>query len=723
MKSKAHKSPHFKHWIGILVLLAVSVFSVQLNSTYFQTSLLTAKKHAPFDGTVYPIQEVPDWSHTTSTEQKMSYHDIPKSKLISIPTYRNDYLTFASKDLVWGNKQHDVIRNTKITFSVAYAGSYDLTNGGEGKGSHPAVDIKTLAGTPVYAIANGLTTKVGNDSNGFGNHVVIEHQNVPSPDNASQSVDLYSSYSHMSKVFVSQGEVVKKGQVIGEVGATGSATTNHLHFQIDTELAPWHPYWPFTNADAKAAGVSFWEAVTAGVGKDNVYKYTYNPFKWVSSHLNTTAPIAEEEDEEEVAVVVEEEEEEVSAPVAEADEEEEESSVVKIDFSKVEFEVPNVIMIGNNDSIKVSLLDSNGDKVSSPSFDGQITVTVNDSDSAKLNTSFLKPVDFKNGVAELKLYANREAKVRITASIAQKSYESREVSLISSIKPFARFGVVTDGLFSPNSAEKIQIQALDADGVPTPNFNNPGTIELSFSVGNGTFSKSSLDKDDFSQGVAEVEFYGEDGDVVVLATYGKAKAESKVIKAKLFTDLSTAHEYYNAVSYLFKKGTVQGYPDGSFQPSKTVSRVEALKFIFSGMDKGTKPNLKVTFKDAYSGQWYSDFVATANSLGIVQGYPDGTLKPEQGVNRVEFLKMLINTLGVKIDPVVTSDPYDDVNNLSWFAPYVQYAKDTNIFPVEGSKFHPSNPMNRAEVAEVIYRMLLMQSSGAEKYSVLLESSN
>lgn len=716
-----NRKTHLKHWIGILTLMAISVFSVQLNATYFQSSLLTAKKAAPFDGTVYPIQEIPDWSHTTSAEQKMSYHDIPKSKLISIPTYKNDYLIFPSASLVWGNKEHDLIRNTKITYSVAYAGSYDLTNSGEGKGSHPAVDIKTLAGTPVYAIANGVTIKVGNDSNGFGNHLVLEHQNVPDPNGSGQSVDLYSSYSHMSKVFITQGEIVKKGQVIGEVGATGAATTNHLHFQIDNALAPWHPYWPFTNADAKAAGVNFWDAVSAGVGKDNVYKYTYNPFKWIAANLNTSVAVEEEVVEEETpAPVVEEETEVVEEVVVEETEEEEESSVVKIDFAKIDFEIPNVIMIGNNDSIKLTLIDSNGNTVSSPAFDGQINVSVSDEDAAKLNTSFLKPVDFKNGTAELKLYANRETTVRVTATIAQKSFESREVSLISSIKPFARFGVVSDGMFSPKSAEKIQIQALDADGVPTPSFNNSGTIELSFSVGNGTFSKSSLTKDDFVQGVAEVEFYGEDGDAVILATYGKAKAESKVIKAKLFSDLSASHEYYNAVSYLFKKGTVQGYPDGSFQPSKTVTRVEALKFIFSGLDKGTKPNLQVTFKDAYSGQWYSDYVATANTLGIVQGYPDGTLKPEQGVNRVEFLKMLINTLDIEIDPVVTEDPYSDVNNLSWFAPYVQYAKVTNIFPVEGSQFHPANPMNRSEVAEVIYRMLLMKQKGADKYSVLLE---
>lgn len=81
--------------------------------------------------------------------------------------------------------------------------------------------------------------------------------------------------------------------MLGRVGITGITTTPHLHFQIDTADAPFHPYWPFTTAESKAAGMNIFQAVTAGLGSDRALKYTINPMTFSQFYLNgnTNTPL------------------------------------------------------------------------------------------------------------------------------------------------------------------------------------------------------------------------------------------------------------------------------------------------------------------------------------------------------------------------------------------------------------------------------------------------
>ncbi|MEK9160252.1 MAG: S-layer homology domain-containing protein [Patescibacteria group bacterium] len=712
------QNTNVREWISLMALLAVSVFSINFRyeTHVLFTSLTGVEEHDPFDGTVMPIQEAPDWSSLTTAEYKMSYQELPKSKLQTVSEYRDDYLTYDSSKLVWGKASDNVIRNAIITYPVPYSGNYELDACGEGCGSHPAVDIKVPKGTPVYDIANGVVSKAGTSSS-FGKYIVIKHNGVPDPNNPGQTTTLYSSYSHLSEFFVTEGQEVSKGEVIGQVGDTGTATTHHLHFQLDSGDAPWHPYWPFTTAEASAAGYDFWDAVNHGVGKDNLYRYTRNPMDFVQNHLDGNAVLTNN-------VPLSSTVESTTTPVVEETEttvEEVDSAVVSVNFSGLKIATPAFIMPGQNETITLSLLDENGDLKKDASFEGSMSISISDTSSAKLNRDSLSSADFSNGVAELSLYADHEGAVTVTAEIAGREYYSSDVYVIAGIEPFAKFGVAHDGYFVPNKAETIQIQALDLEGNPTPGFYGDGTLELSLVQGSGSFSKDTLTKKDLPTGLAVVEFTAtSDDNVIIQVTYGTKVIESSTLESRLFNDISEVDEFYGAVSYLVEKGTVQGYPDGTFKPSNTVSRVESLKFIFSGLDKNISTGLSARFSDTSSGQWYSDYLATASSLGVVQGYSDGSFKPTQGVNRVEFLKMIFSTVNdVEIDPIVESDPYSDVNNLAWYAPYVQYAKEKNLFPVSGNNFYPGDPMSRLEVAEVIYRMITVNRNGGQPYTSLM----
>ena len=90
---------------------------------------------------------------------------------------------------------------------------------------HSGVDLTAPIGTPVYASGDGIVKKVSDnafDNTGYGKHIDIDHQ-----------IDgLSSRYGHLSKIIVKEGQTVKRGEKIGEVGNTGLSTAPHLHYEI-----------------------------------------------------------------------------------------------------------------------------------------------------------------------------------------------------------------------------------------------------------------------------------------------------------------------------------------------------------------------------------------------------------------------------------------------------------------------------------------------------------
>jgi len=85
---------------------------------------------------------------------------------------------------------------------------------------HPGLDISADKGTPVYATADG-TVSQASYSGAYGNLIVIDHQ-----------FGLETRYGHLSAFRITRGQTVKRGDLIGLVGATGRATGSHLHYEV-----------------------------------------------------------------------------------------------------------------------------------------------------------------------------------------------------------------------------------------------------------------------------------------------------------------------------------------------------------------------------------------------------------------------------------------------------------------------------------------------------------
>ena len=95
---------------------------------------------------------------------------------------------------------------------------------------HSGLDISVPYGTPIHAAADGVVAFAG-IMNGYGNLIEIDHGH-----------GISTRYGHLSGFAIAAGQHVRRGQVIGYVGATGRATSPHLHYEVRVQNVPVNPH-------------------------------------------------------------------------------------------------------------------------------------------------------------------------------------------------------------------------------------------------------------------------------------------------------------------------------------------------------------------------------------------------------------------------------------------------------------------------------------------------
>lgn len=154
---------------------------------------------------------------------------------------------------------------------------------------HHGVEFLNKFGTPVHAAGDGVVQFAGPDRearyspwrNFYGNLVVIRHAN-----------EMYTLYGHLSRITAQAGNVVRAGDVIGEVGQSGVATGSHLHFEVrqggdgTDYFSTQNPeLWLVPNRDAQG---SLTGAISFSIMKENS-EFVFTEFT-VSYHRNKNSP-------------------------------------------------------------------------------------------------------------------------------------------------------------------------------------------------------------------------------------------------------------------------------------------------------------------------------------------------------------------------------------------------------------------------------------------------
>ncbi|MCM3760994.1 S-layer homology domain-containing protein [Alkalihalobacillus oceani] len=175
--------------------------------------------------------------------------------------------------------------------------------------------------------------------------------------------------------------------------------------------------------------------------------------------------------------------------------------------------------------------------------------------------------------------------------------------------------------------------------------------------------------------------------------------------ASQFSDVDENAWYYDNVNYLVDKGVLGGYTDGTLRPMGTLTRAEAAKMIADSLEIGTNPNATLDFTDTKNGVWYTAPIAALVERGILNGFPDGSFRPNATVTRAEFAVMVKAAYMLEAEEGAGNNTtFPDVVAGSWYEGAVETLVDLGIVGGRtNGTFDPGATVLRAESAAFLHR--------------------
>ena len=150
-----------------------------------------------------------------------------------------------------------------------------------------------------------------------------------------------------------------------------------------------------------------------------------------------------------------------------------------------------------------------------------------------------------------------------------------------------------------------------------------------------------------------------------------------------------------------------GYSDGTVRPNGRITRAEVATIFFRLLTDDARQrnwSSENNFSDVSADKWYNNAVSTLCHMGVLGGYSDGTFRPNAPITRAEFAKIAVSFSQANGSAVYSY--FTDVKTTDWFAPYVTTAKDSGL--IEGysdGSFKPENRITRAEACAIVNRVL------------------
>ena len=151
---------------------------------------------------------------------------------------------------------------------------------------------------------------------------------------------------------------------------------------------------------------------------------------------------------------------------------------------------------------------------------------------------------------------------------------------------------------------------------------------------------------------------------------------------------------------------IVGYEDGTIKPNNNITRAEVATIFFRLLTDDARARYwsqTNDYTDVAADSWYNNAISTLSNMGIINGYEDGTFKPNAPITRAEFTAIATRFFDYTAE---YDGAFNDVSRSAWYADCVQAAVDMGLvdgYPDGG--FHPNSNITRAEAVTIVNRVL------------------
>ena len=155
-------------------------------------------------------------------------------------------------------------------------------------------------------------------------------------------------------------------------------------------------------------------------------------------------------------------------------------------------------------------------------------------------------------------------------------------------------------------------------------------------------------------------------------------AEGQNSSVATYTDIEVSYWGYRAIAFCQETGYMIGYPDGSFMPEQMLTRAEMSTAATRIIDIDQNP--ENPFSDV-GDHWARGYIGALYSVGIVEGYPDGTFRPQNTVNRSEAVTIICRAVERNHTLYDSDTTFSDIDRSHWSYDYVMHAANGYTYQV------------------------------------------